>query len=80
MSHAGPPDIESQQDITPEKNVELTFEYVDPADGTKHETDSTVMLDPHGFPLSPQPSQFKDDPLVCFLNYHQADFRIGQKG
>lgn len=30
----------------------------------------TLKLDPHGFPLMPQPSNYKDDPLVSvFLSY-----------
>lgn len=33
----------------------------------------TVKLDLHGFPLSPQPSKFKDDPLVS-LPYHLTIF------
>lgn len=30
----------------------------------QYEGDNYVQLDPHGLPLSPQPSQWKDDPLV----------------
>jgi hypothetical protein len=28
-----------------------------------------IKLDQHGFPLVPQPSQFKDDPLVSGLDF-----------
>lgn len=31
---------------------------------SQYEGDDSVQLDPHGLPLSPQPSQWKDDPLV----------------
>lgn len=32
--------------------------------GMKKRPEQTVKLDPHGLPLLPQPSSFKDDPLV----------------
>lgn len=31
---------------------------------SQYEDGNSVRLDPHGLPLSPQPSQWKDDPLV----------------
>ena len=47
--------------IREEKDFEAMAEHVDAL--PKLEVDST-KLDPHGYPLNPQPSRFRDDPLV----------------
>lgn len=52
-----------------EKNVEVSpnddLQVSDLAkDDLKY---SDLKLDKHGLPLVPQPSRFKDDPLVCNL-------------
>jgi hypothetical protein len=62
LAPRGSPDPRIEKGL--EDVVENVDEYIDPQDGSRHQIDSTTKLDPHGFPLSPQPSDFKDDPLV----------------
>ena len=71
----------STPDLHNEKNldglVENVTEYIDPQDGSKHQVDANTKLDPHGFPLSPQPSDYSDDPLVrAYL--HRTNGRTGR--
>lgn len=45
---------EAKKDAQQKENISLG----------QYEDGSCVELDPHGLPLTPQPSQWKDDPLV----------------
>lgn len=38
--------------------------HIEDGSDTKRSTEGGLKLDPHGLPLLPQPSRFKDDPLV----------------
>lgn len=50
----GADDGEAKKDVQQKEDISLT----------QYEDGSCIQLDPHGLPLIPQPSQWKDDPLV----------------
>jgi len=55
----------SSDDDDPEK-LSNTEQYADCTDASSVDT----KLDSNGLPLVPQPSRWKDDPLVSFTNPH----------
>lgn len=48
---------EAKRDAQQKKNISLS----------QYEDGNYVKLDPHGLPLTPQPSRWNDDPLVGLL-------------
>jgi hypothetical protein len=50
-----------------EKHVQISHNEHNFPEIPKNDPDSELQLDKHGMPLVPQPSRFKDDPLVCNL-------------
>lgn len=49
-----------------EKDMSDNYSHVEE---TVKGSSDTPKLDPHGYPLNPQPSRFRDDPLVSHSQY-----------
>lgn len=70
-------DLETGMDI---KTYDSQVEIMEPSDDSnisKSEVDD-LKLDKYGLPLIPQPSRFKDDPLVGVSTFAVLDLMVGR--
>lgn len=54
--------LDQAEELTP--NSREVSQKTENVSFSQHEDGDFIKLDPYGLPLSPQPSQWKDDPLV----------------